>query len=363
VVNRFRVPVLAGVFVLLAGTAVSASPTAAAHGSAKKPIETFLFTNDRVLRSSTGVRLQTAVHADSFSSGEADAGFELARHGEVHDWNLPVGRPTFSFSHRSGKGSVVTGTQFGALGELTLTLSRRGPTRTKTCAGGDFSQRTPVTVSGSLTVDPHSAVWGTIGSGTNTQSLTVDAVVESDHGRVESGCFDGTSHQSCPAERDWNGPSAQSVVLSGGWVRRHGARHGFIEAQRTVEVRAGGGFRDDSIERAAPAPTFVSQHGTVLVRVSAHGAPGVTGSATLRSVSSRTTQSFACGRHKVVHQRSWSASYRNGRTPLTIASAVGRPFREHDSKRLSGIAFMSAAAARAPQAADTARIAIRPSSP
>jgi hypothetical protein len=362
VINRFRASVLVAVPILLAGTAVGAAPSALAHGSAKRPVETFLFSNAQALTSSTGIRLQTSVSADAFSSGGADASIELFRRGESHNWDLPVGRRTFSFSHQSGRGSLVTGTQLGRLGELTLTLSRRGPTRTKTCAGGNVRQRTPVTVSGSLTVDPRSATWGRIGSAAHPQTFTAAALVETDHGRAESGCFNGTSHPSCPAQRDWNGPSSQSVFLSGGWVRRHGTRHGFVEAERTVEIGDTQGFRDDSIERAAPAPTFASRHGAVLVRVTAHGVAGASGSATLRSVGSRSTRSFGCGHHKVVQDRTWSASYTNGRTPLTIASAVGRAIREHDSKRGSGIDFMSAAVTGTPSAADGSRVAIRPSS-
>jgi hypothetical protein len=359
-----RLVALVGVTVLMAGGVATAAPPAAPHAAkAKKPVETYLFGFDRRVTTSTGTRLAVTVGADRFSSGGGDADITLSRGHESHDWNIPVRRSTFRFSVRSGRGSVVTGSQLGKLGTMTLRVSRGGPTRTKTCAGGNFSQKTPVTVTASLSFVPHSRTWGTIGSAAKAATFTSRGVVEIDHGRIESGCFDAAFHPSCPAERDWNGPSDQSVFLSGGWVRRHGARHGFIAAQRTVEIGAGGGFRDDSLERAAPAPTFVSHHGTVLVRVSAHGVAGGTGSASLRSVGPRTTSSFGCGHHTLVHQQTWSASYTNGRTPLMIASAVGRPFRERDSTRLSGIAFMSAAAAKAPQAADGSRNAIRPSSP
>jgi hypothetical protein len=342
--HRIRIAALLGVAVLSAGGVATAAP-AAATDSAKKPVETFLFTNDQVLTSSTGIRLQTFVTADSFSSGEADAGVGLARRGEDHDWSLPVSRTTFSFSHRTGKGSVVTGTQLGGLGALTLKLSRRGPTRTKTCPGGDFSQRTPVTVSGSLTVDPHSATWGTIGSAAQPQTYSVDALVESDHGRVENDCFDGHARPSCPAERDWNGPSDQPVFLTGGWVRRHGTRHGFIQAERTVSIDGTGGFRDDSFERAAPVPSIVRHRGVARVRVSTRGVVGATGSATLQSVGKPTTQTFGCGHHTSERQQTWTASYRNGRTPLTVASAVGRPFRVHDSRRSASLTFTSGRAA------------------
>jgi hypothetical protein len=165
-------------------------------------------------------------------------------------------------------------------------------------------------------------------------------VVEIDHGRVESGCFDGTSHVSCPAQHDWSGTPGVSS-LAGGWVERHGTRHGFIDADRGMSVGNRGGFREDTIERAVPVPSFVRHGSRVRVHVSTRGAVGATGSATLQSVGKPTTQTFGCGHHTSVRQQEWTASYRNGRRPLTVSSAVGGRFRVLNSRRFASLTFLS----------------------
>jgi hypothetical protein len=333
------------VLTVVLGLAVVSSPVTAAAmpqqpAVARPPAgATYLLTSSIPMTSSSGRHLLVQIFVQRLTWKRRHPSTSLqvlvSRGHDGQNWSFDLASSHFGFHQQSGSGHLVAESKaLGHFGRIDLRLSSTGSVSTSSCPNSpDTDRDTAVKVAGTFSFNTDSGKagsLGTLGSRTTTTTFTGRSQVDTEFGDPGTGCFD-RARQSCGSQLHGNSPSVD-IVVSAGWVRRHGARHGFIRGQRMTRLHSPAhSMRFDFAARPAPVPQLRRSAGQAVMTIRSGGRPGLTGSATLTSTSRLRSQTRPC-QSGSLDVASWRASYTNGHRPLALTSDLGGPITVSDAK-------------------------------
>jgi hypothetical protein len=300
---------------------------------------TYLLTSSIPMTSSSGRHLSVQIFVQRLTWKRRHPSTSLqvlvSRGHDGQNWTFDLASSHFVLHRQTGSGHLVAESKaLGHFGRISLRLTSTGSVSTSRCPNSpDTDRDTAVKVAGTFSFDTDSGKAGSLGklgSRTTTTTFTGRSHVDTEFGDPGTGCFD-RARQSCGSQLDANSPSADVTILAG-WVKRHGARHGFIRGQRMTHLHAPAhSTRFDFASRPAPVPRLRRNAGKAVMTIRSGGRAGLTGSATLASTSQLRRQTRAC-RGVSLAETSWRASYTNGHRPLALASDLGGPITVSDAK-------------------------------
>jgi hypothetical protein len=249
---------------------------------------------------------------------------------EMHTWFFDLKNGSLAFNPATGKGSLRAGTQAEPFSKVALSLVATGKKHTVTC--GTFKTITqPVKVAGIFTFDTRSTGkgrWGKVGRNVK-RTFTGKSDVLYETGLFQT-CGGGPPAIPCSATITWSafhqGAGVNEVSMSGTIRSVHGKSASMLFASRNVAIaKPKNTVRTDTTNLADHRMTFVVSKGKASVHVGASGP--FTGSVALISQSAGSAFSIPCGVSKTESVMSWTAPYKNGKSPLTVHEQIEGPIR------------------------------------
>jgi hypothetical protein len=316
------------VVALLASFAVAIGPAAASSNATKRPSDTLLESSVIKVTSSTGLKLYLGVFVDRFTeSRPSSTTLEVSlssNDGESHLWQFEVTNKTFTYDRATSSGGIHTGpSQIAPLGHLSLTVTPRGASQSRTCTKGDSWVKQPVTITGVVVFRTRSTAWGHIVSAQHMLTFKGRSLVETDYGNLEDSCFEGGSLPACDGAVNWESPGGDHGLFYGFSYLKSGKERGAIQftTSHSLKAPAGASIDNDVYLTNNSPPTIVTQsNGTRVVTIDAGTHGLITGSATLTSIGPPKTHGGSCRGGLTTE---WPASYTNGTNPLTVHLAIG----------------------------------------
>jgi hypothetical protein len=333
-ISRVKAASLVAVPALLLLAVVTGAPAATAGAPARAHLDkigsTFLQTTFMRMRSSNGQRLFAEVFVDRFSwhvkRPFTDVQVILGKHDESHNWLFGLPEKNFAFHLGSGHGGLVAGSKnLDKFGRLDLALTSRGKSTLRTCAAGAAERITPVKVTGTFVFHSHTAgtkvPWGSVGKRRKVMTFKGRNIIDTDYGSPTNACFNPPPP--CSSDVSWSS-IGRGQDFEGADFVNNGKHHGFLIGDNFSSVGGRNGpERSDTVFAPFPVPKAVaSGTGGESVAVVSKGRHGVSGSATLTSVGDPRSSQQACTGGSLTEQ-SWTASYTNGKTPLTLSEDIG----------------------------------------
>jgi hypothetical protein len=345
VLNPVKAAVLTVPAVVL-GLAVVGSPVPAVAMPQQQPAArppagaTYLLTSAIPMTSSSGRHLSVQVFVQrlTWKRHHPSTSVQVLVHKahEGQNWSFHLASSHFVFHRHTGRGHLVAESKaLGHFGRINLRISSTGSVITSTCPNSpDTDRDTAVKVAGTFSFDTDSGKAGTLGklgSRTRTTTFAGRSQLDTEFGAPGTGCFD-RARQLCGPQVHGNSPSVD-VVVSAGWVMRHGSRHGSIQGQRLTRLHSPAhSMRFDFVSRPAPVPQLRVTGDKAVMTIRSGGRPGLKGSATLASTSRFGSQTRSCQSGGSLAVTSWRASYTNGHRPLTLTCDLGGPITVKDAK-------------------------------
>jgi hypothetical protein len=333
VTGRSRVVVAATVVAMLSGLGLAATTRSATAAPAATSFDGLTFTTSQAMVSTTHkhLRLTGSVSQYPLPSGTSTGGGILVgRVGapETHDWTFgQLVSTSLSFDPTSGKGKVQLGSQMAPYGELTLTLTASGKKTTTTC-GSYVSVVQPVMAKGVFVFDTHSVGklrWGKVGS-TQARTLSGTSTVAYQTGTFQS-CSGSSTSIPCIGGVTWSAYQqlghSNEIAFSG-----NKSKSTVSALRRVTLTRPTGASRTDQVlvKDKNVKFTLAAKKATVVI-----GAAGsLTGSATMTNAKPPRSFALPCGpsgHPRTDTTTSWTSTYTNGKTPLTVNEEIEGPYQ------------------------------------
>ena len=315
------------VVTLLLGVGLAASsPSAVAKPTAKTFNSLTFQTSQQLLNSSTHKKLFVAIYANEQTSSAQTSSFanvSVSRKGfaENHGWSFsPFKVGSLKYNPSTGKGSLNSGKQLGPFGKLALRMKASGKAHVQHCGTMNITTQ-PVNVQGAWTFNTRTkgkSGWGKVKVGRSHHFHGANSIVYNTGTPDQCGnnfvlpCFKGVTWSAFKQAAGTNNTSLGGNI----------SKHSTLFASRNVALKKPSiAHRSDSVNVPGKM-SFKQAKGKATVSVGAKGP--VSGSARLLGPKSSPPSGFPCGRNpqRTQTSTSWSASYKNGKSPLTVHEQI-----------------------------------------
>lgn len=219
-----------------------------------------------VLTSTSGKKLAYTIGATGSSSGTTVT-IGLAQGKETHMWSFKARASDFKVGSTGAGSLVLSNTQTGNRGRLSLKFSPVAAFRTKSCGGKVASRSRAMAVSGIAYFKTGTRAWGNVGKSTrsirlaggNSVTWTYDVDCPTPGG--------GGGLPTCSRATTWSAFHSSATTFTSVSGSTNGTTAS-VSAVRSVRINPAGASRLDLVTRAVPVPTFTpsGEKATLLAR-------------------------------------------------------------------------------------------------